>query len=117
MTPAALVSAALWETFRIPLSELVSRNRRTSLVWPRQIGMAALMDQFGFSSTQAAAAFRRRQHGTSLHACRTVEALVSTYPDAAAEVRTFLHHLAKLRRRHLPLVQSPPPPPSRTLRG
>lgn len=54
MTPETIVIVALEETFPVSREELIGRIRTESVAWPRQIGMAALMDQFGLSSTKAA---------------------------------------------------------------
>lgn len=93
-----LVMFALEETFRVSEAELIQPGRAKVAAWPRQVGMTALMDQFGITATSAAEAFGRIDHGTALHARRAVQTRAAANHYFRAKIRQFLARLAELRR-------------------
>jgi chromosomal replication initiation ATPase DnaA len=93
-----LVIFALEEVYQVSEQEIVGPGRPAGAVWARQVGMTALMDQFGCTTSFAAEAFGRIDHGTALHARRAVKIRAAANHYFRAKIRQFLARLAELRR-------------------
>lgn len=93
-----IVYAALVESFKMPIDQILSPGRTSEPAFIRQVGMCALQEKFSFSSYDAAAAFDRKSHGTALHASASVLHQVSHSDRRRAQVAAFLQVLASKRR-------------------
>jgi len=77
--------------FNLRLSELLSRRKPAKIVVPRQISMYLSRMLTNHSLTQIGDAFGGRDHGTVIHAIRTVESLM----EQDAQVRNSVEYLTK----------------------
>lgn len=59
--------------YDIRLADMVSRKRPAAIAFPRQIAMHLARVLTGLSYNEIGTAFGGRDHGTIMHACRTVE--------------------------------------------
>jgi len=59
--------------FDVRLGDMVSRKRPASLVLPRQVAMYLARELTELSYQDLGSAFGGRDHGTIMHACRTIE--------------------------------------------
>ncbi len=59
--------------YDIRLADMVSRKRPAAIVFPRQVAMYLARELTGLSYQEIASAFGGRDHGTIMHACRTIE--------------------------------------------
>ncbi len=96
MTPVDQVETALGKTFGLGVRVFGTRSRSREVSWPRQIGMMALVDQYGLSITEAARAVGKH-HGTVHHALKAVRNSVEIDHRAKMQVRSFLLNLTKIR--------------------
>ena len=71
MDDYALVLAVAAAAFGCREDFMRVRSRERSVVWPRQVVMAVLVDQFGWRMVEVARV-TGRHHGTVLHALRAV---------------------------------------------
>lgn len=94
--PVDLVANAIVQVFHVSRRRLFAPERTGDITWPRQIGMAALMDQFGMAAQAAAREFGRSDHNTARCAAKAV-AKRSATDKGARELRKFLEALGKLR--------------------
>ena len=60
------------EHFDIRLVDMASKRRTLNIVFPRQVAMYLARHHTGASLQQIGEAFGGRDHGTVLHACKTV---------------------------------------------
>lgn len=89
---------ALCSTFGVNPQDLFSKSRGTQKVsFARQVGMTALINQYGYSLQDAAYAFFRKDHGTALHAKNAITNAVATDKRSAEKVKLFLSILANER--------------------
>lgn len=101
MTPAhhpemqAVVNAAC-QTYGLLPKLLLSRNRTAHVAYARQTAMAALMDQYGWSSLRVGRAFHMN-HATVLYARDTVRSRCETEAPARRDLRLFLAYLCRWR--------------------
>lgn len=68
------------------VSELTSRRRTANIVLPRQIAMYLCRMLTSHSLQEISIAFGKRDHGTVIHACRTIENLMEQDASVAREV-------------------------------
>jgi chromosomal replication initiator protein len=61
------------ESFDIRLADMVSRKRTAAIAFARQAAMHLARELTGLSYHEIGEAFGGRDHGTVMHACRTVE--------------------------------------------
>lgn len=97
-TDLQMVLTALESVFHVNPTEIFHARRAQHLAWPRQVGMVAMMQQFGHSSAFAAAAFQRRARGTAMHAARAVAKRATTSPIDRQALTAFLLRLAECRK-------------------
>jgi hypothetical protein len=91
------VEAALGRSFvGLPGGIFGVRSRARRIAWPRQVGMAALVDQYGFSLKEAGRAVGK-DHGTVRHACERVRDAVQVDREARVQVMRFLKMLGEVR--------------------
>lgn len=77
--------------FHLRVSEILSRRKPAKIVVPRQIGMYLCRMLTNHSLTQIGDAFGGRDHGTVIHAIRTVEALM----EQDSQMRNSVEYLTK----------------------
>lgn len=97
VTAIRLVYASLVATFHRPIEQILSRARTSEVAFIRQLGMAALIDQFNFTQHSAAEAFGRKCHATAMHAAATVKVHVLHSPARRKHVAAFLQILSSKR--------------------
>ena len=61
------------ENYDIRLADMVSRKRPAAIAFPRQVAMYLSRELTGLSYQEIGNAFGSRDHGTIMHACRTIE--------------------------------------------
>jgi chromosomal replication initiation ATPase DnaA len=92
------VNKALAITFlNVGGNVLGTRCKKQEFAWARQVGMVALVDQYGLNLTQAAQAVGYT-HGTVHHAVKRVRDAVQLEPWSQRQVQRFLKVLGEVRR-------------------
>lgn len=81
--PLSQIAATVAEFFKVPASELRTRNRAKRSTLPRQIAMLLGRELSGRPAGQIARFFGRKNHSTVVHACRRTRTLLAS--DAALE--------------------------------
>jgi chromosomal replication initiator protein len=61
------------EIYDIRLADMVSRKRPAAIAFPRQVAMYLARELTNLSYQEIGTAFGGRDHGTIMHACRTIE--------------------------------------------
>lgn len=79
------------EYFHLRLSDMVSKRRPNNIAFPRQIAMYLCRVLTSHSLQEIGDAFGGRDHGTVIHACRTVE----NYMDQDETVKRSVEYLTK----------------------
>lgn len=96
---AHAVVAAVCAASGLEPTELLSFSRRHREVYPRQVAMALLRDQFHWPVSDIGTFFRR-DHGTVCHACKAVAAAMETADAGFVKLVTqSLRKLARVRRK------------------
>jgi hypothetical protein len=68
----AVITSIVAEHYRLEPDWITGSLRPEYIVWPRQVAMALCREQLDLSLAAVGAAFGRRDHGTVMHAVRTV---------------------------------------------
>ncbi|MGF1452206.1 MAG: chromosomal replication initiator protein DnaA [Opitutales bacterium] len=71
---------------KMKVSELTSRRRTANIVLPRQIAMYLCRVLTSHSLQEIGTAFGKRDHGTVIHACKTIENLMEQDATVSREV-------------------------------
>ena len=79
---------------KIKVSEMYSKKRFRSVARPRQVAMALAKELTQQSLPEMGEAFGGRDHTTVLHACRKVEAALTTDASLSGAVRQLRGELA-----------------------
>jgi len=79
---------------KMNLTELTSRRRTANIVLPRQIAMYLTRMLTSHSLQEIGNAFGKRDHGTVIHACKTIENLMQQDASVAREVTYLQTQLA-----------------------
>jgi chromosomal replication initiator protein len=77
-TSVVRIAQSVGEYFQIEPTLLQSRKRSRGVLWPRQVSMYLARKLTSLSLEQIGAYFGGRDHSTVLHACRKVEAVLTT---------------------------------------
>jgi chromosomal replication initiator protein len=67
------IQKSVAENYDIRLADMVSRKRPAAIAFPRQVAMYLSRELTGLSYQEIGNAFGARDHGTIMHACRTIE--------------------------------------------
>ncbi|HET6325982.1 MAG TPA: DnaA/Hda family protein [Planctomycetaceae bacterium] len=81
--PLGEIAATVAEFFKVPASELRTRNRAKRSTLPRQIAMLLARELSGRPAGQISRFFGRKNHSTVVHACRRTRTLLAS--DSALE--------------------------------
>ena len=82
------------EYFKIKVSDLLSKRRNRSVARPRQIAMKLSKELTNHSLPEIGEAFGGRDHTTVLHACRTIDQLVSSNHEIAEDYANLIRILS-----------------------
>ncbi len=88
--PIRAIADLVATRFELTAEQLQSRNRRESLLWPRQIAMYAARRMTDLSLAAIGSYFGGCDHTTVLHAIRKVQQRVSQDPELAHEIDELL---------------------------
>jgi|TARA_R100000482_G_scaffold59558_2_gene21640 chromosomal replication initiation ATPase DnaA len=88
-----LLTEAACEFWDIPREDLLGRSRKYDIVWPRSVCMV-ISQEAGYSST-ATGKYFNRDHGTALHAKKTVSDLRDTREAYNQQYRQFVDFAKK----------------------
>jgi chromosomal replication initiator protein len=77
------------EYFNIKISDLLSKRRNRSIARPRQVAMALAKELTSHSLPEVGDAFGGRDHTTVLHACRKIDSLKGSSPDASEDYKNL----------------------------
>ena len=80
--------------YRIRLSELVSKRRQANIVFPRQVAMYLSRVLTSHALQEIGDAFGGRDHGTVIHACKTVENTMEQERSTKRSVDYLVQQLA-----------------------
>ena len=83
-----LLTEAASEFWDVTVSELLGKKRTVDIVWPRSVCMV-IGQEAGYSST-ATGKYFNRDHGTALHAKKTVSDLRETREAYNQQYRQFV---------------------------
>jgi chromosomal replication initiator protein len=76
--------------YGVTVPRMKKRDRRRSLLWPRQVGMYLVRQASGWSLPRVGAYFGGFDHTTVGHACRQVEARIAATVGLARELDELL---------------------------
>lgn len=82
-SPIESVANAVAAWFHLGPEDLRSRDRRPSLLWPRQVAMYVVRRETNLPLAKIGAFFGPCDHTTVMHALRKVEARIASDPDVA----------------------------------
>ena len=82
------------EYFKIKVSDLLSKRRNRSVARPRQVAMKLSKELTNHSLPEIGDAFGGRDHTTVLHACRTIDKLVSSHHEIAEDYANLIRILS-----------------------
>ncbi|MDR2436064.1 MAG: chromosomal replication initiator protein DnaA [Puniceicoccales bacterium] len=88
----AHVQQKVAEYYRLKLADMVSKRRPANIAFPRQVAMYLCRVMTTQSLSDIGNEFGGRDHGTVIHACKTVENVI----DQDASVRRTVDYLQKL---------------------
>ncbi|MDR2863329.1 MAG: chromosomal replication initiator protein DnaA [Puniceicoccales bacterium] len=69
------------EYYRLPQSDMKAEKRTAQVAFARQVAMYLCAQITGMTRKAIAEAFCKKDHGTVIHACKTVEAQMEVKPD------------------------------------
>lgn len=81
--------------YRIQLADLVSKRRTASIVFPRQVAMHLSRVLTTHSLQDIGKAFGGRDHGTVIHACKTVENMMDQEASIKRSVNSLIQQLSQ----------------------
>jgi chromosomal replication initiator protein len=90
VSPIEPVANAVASWFHLGPDDLRSRERRPSLLWPRQVAMYVVRRETRMSLASIGAYFGRCDHTTVMHALRKVEARMAGDPDVAQAIEEIV---------------------------
>jgi hypothetical protein len=96
--PIRRIQAAVARHFGIQLPEMWSARRSREVARPRQVAMYLARELTPMSLPCIGNRFGKRDHTTVMHAIKTVERLVATDPEFAADVAVLREELGDLAR-------------------
>lgn len=91
------VQKKVCEFYRLTLGDLLGKKRPANIAFPRQVAMYLCRLLTSHSLQEIGTAFGGRDHGTVIHACKTVENIVQQEPSAK---RTLQFLQQKLLNKH-----------------
>jgi chromosomal replication initiator protein len=80
------------EYYRLKLADMVSKRRPANIAFPRQVAMYLCRIMTSQSLSDIGNEFGGRDHGTVIHACKTVENMI----DQDASIKRTVEYLQKL---------------------
>ncbi len=86
----AKIQQRVADQYKMKIDEMISRSRRANVVLPRQIAMYLARQLTSHSLAEIGTAFGKRDHGTVIHAIKTVENLMAQEPAIKRTV-DYLH--------------------------
>ena len=89
------IQKTIAESYDIRLADMTSRKRPANIAFARQVAMYLARDLTGSSYQEIGDAFGGRDHGTIMHACRSIDAKIK----AEESVRLKIEGLASVMRR------------------
>jgi chromosomal replication initiator protein len=93
--PIERIQRKVAEFYSIPLAEMRSKRRFRKMARPRQIAMYFARELTPMSLPSIGNRFGKRDHTTVMHAIKTVERLVATDPEFAADVAALREELSE----------------------
>lgn len=103
MTPIARMVA---ESFGLPWENLFAGGRNQEVVLPRQAAMALLMERRKWSTSEVAAYFGKKDHGTVLFAIKAVRDRCATDAGYAAKLAAGRVQLDRMRSEDFKVVSA-----------
>ncbi len=95
--PLLQIAAAVADFFKVPASQLRTKDRPKRSILPRQIAMLLARELSGRPAGQIAQFFGRKNHTTVVHACRRTRILLTSDPALGREVERMQARLAAAR--------------------
>ena len=92
-----LIQQRIVEHYNLRMSDMVSRRRPANIALPRQIAMYLSRVLTSHSLQEIGEAFGGRDHGTVIHACKTVENLMETDESVLRAVELLKTQLGRSR--------------------
>jgi chromosomal replication initiator protein len=94
---AEIIQKKVADYYRIPLVDMTSEKRTAQVAFPRQVAMYVCAQLTSMSLAAIGEAFGRRDHGTVIHARKTVENRRSTVPSVKRDVDYLLEKISNPR--------------------
>ena len=83
------------EQFNLRMQDMISKRRPSNIAFPRQIAMYLSRMMTGCSLQEIGEAFGGRDHGTVIHACKTVENMMEQDASVKQSVEYLIKQLSK----------------------
>ncbi len=90
-----MIQKKVVEYYQLRLSDMVSKRRPNNIAFPRQIAMYISRLHTNHSLQDIGEAFGGRDHGTVIHACKTVENIMEQDESVARSVEYLTKQLTK----------------------
>lgn len=94
---AAQIMAKVAERYSLTVADLTGKRRTAQIAWPRQIAMFLCTRLTDMSLVAIGGAFGDRDHGTVIHARKTVENRMEVEPKEKAAVEALLRHFGGMQ--------------------
>ena len=91
--PFGTVKQIVAAHYGVTVEQLMARDRKENVVWPRQVAMWLCRRGSDLSFTTIGESFGR-DHGTVMHNCRSVEDRIATDQKVPGRLGAFAHHHA-----------------------
>jgi chromosomal replication initiator protein len=88
----AHIQQKVTEYYRLKLTDMMSKRRPANIAFPRQVAMYLSRVMTTQSLSDIGNGFGGRDHGTVIHACKTVESMI----DQDASVKKAVDYLQDL---------------------
>ena len=88
-----MIQKKVVEYYQLRLSDMVSKRRPNNIAFPRQIAMYISRLHTNHSLQDIGEAFGGRDHGTVIHACKTVENIMDQDEAVARSVEYLTKQL------------------------
>jgi chromosomal replication initiator protein len=88
-----LIQRRVAEAFDIRMNDMTSKRRPNNIAVPRMVAMYLSRKKTGKSLQEIGECFGGRDHGTVLHACRTIESRMEKDPQLRQQVQLLIQKL------------------------
>lgn len=90
-----IIQERVAERYALKMEDMTSKRRPAKIAIPRQIAMYLARQLTSHSLQEVGEAFGGRDHGTVIHACKSVENMMEQKPDTRAAIQHLINKLSR----------------------